>query len=57
MSAILCLRNLATYSLLNEEKVYCQLGHPFSAVTVYIAKLENLIRAFFSVFLMFSQNI
>ena len=40
-----------------EEKVNCQLSHPFSTVTVYIAKLLNLIRTFFSVPVMFSQNI
>ena len=40
-----------------KEKVNCQLSHPFSTVTVYIAKLLNLIRTFFSVPVMFSQNI
>ena len=30
----LCLR-----FIVYEEKVNCQLGHPFSTVTVYIAKL------------------
>ena len=40
-----------------KEKVNCQLSHPFSTVTVYISKLLNLIRTFFSVPVVFSQNI
>ena len=40
-----------------KEKVNCQLSHLFSTVTVYIAKLLNLIRTLFSVPVMFSQNI
>ena len=40
-----------------KEKVNCQLSHPLSTVTVYIAKLLNLIRTLFSVPVMFSQNI
>ena len=38
----LCLR-----FIVYEENVNCQLDYPFFIVTVYIAKLQNLFRAFF----------